>query len=217
MGTGAKSMGNARSGTSGGGSLRNAGGNGGYGERRGRLLPLKNDLVFKLIFGDYRYVAIIRAFLIAALYIPAEEYEELEIIDPHLERDSPYDKLGILDVRVRLRNKKLISVEIQVRKMPFMAERAAFSAGSGLSRKIAPGQTYARIERVVTIVIADYGMIDADEHYHHVFKLYDPDKRVLFTDVMEIHTFFRTEGVARDPRRGCEGERTSGLAPADKV
>ncbi|MDR3354165.1 MAG: hypothetical protein LBO21_03945, partial [Synergistaceae bacterium] len=51
-----------------------------------RLLPLKNDLVFKMVFGDHRYIAIIRAFLIAALDIPAEEYEDMEIIDPHLER-----------------------------------------------------------------------------------------------------------------------------------
>ncbi|MDR3354066.1 MAG: hypothetical protein LBO21_03430, partial [Synergistaceae bacterium] len=47
-----------------------------------RLLPLKNDLVFKMVFGDHRYIAIIRAFLIAALDIPAEEYEDMEIIDP---------------------------------------------------------------------------------------------------------------------------------------
>ncbi|MDR1884989.1 MAG: Rpn family recombination-promoting nuclease/putative transposase, partial [Synergistaceae bacterium] len=94
-----------------------------------RLLPLKNDLIFKLTFGDHRYIQIIRAFLTAALDIPAEEYEDLQIIDPHLERDSPVDKLGILDVRIQLKDKKLISVEVQVRETPFMAERVAFSTG----------------------------------------------------------------------------------------
>ncbi|MDR1472491.1 MAG: Rpn family recombination-promoting nuclease/putative transposase [Synergistaceae bacterium] len=153
-----------------------------------RLLPLKNDLVFKLIFGDYRYIAAIRAFLIAAFDIPAEEYEGLEIIDPHLERDSPDDKLSILDVRVQLKNKKLISVEVQIRKTPFMAERVAFSTGRGLARQIGPGQDYAAIERVVTIVIADYDMIPGGKSYRHVFRLYDKDNGVLLTDVMEIHT-----------------------------
>jgi predicted transposase/invertase (TIGR01784 family) len=153
-----------------------------------RLLPLKNDLVFKLVFGDHRYIETIRAFLTAALDIPADEYEELEIIDPHLERDSPDDKLGILDVRVQLKNKKLISVEVQIRKTPFMAERVAFSTGRNLARQIGPGQGYARIERVVTIVIADYDMIPGGKSYHHVFRLYDKDNGVLLTDVMEIHT-----------------------------
>ncbi|MDR1482710.1 MAG: Rpn family recombination-promoting nuclease/putative transposase, partial [Synergistaceae bacterium] len=63
------------------------------GGKLSRLLPLKSDLIFKLVFGDNRYIAIIRAFLIAVLDIPAEEYESLEIIDTHLERDSPGDKL----------------------------------------------------------------------------------------------------------------------------
>ncbi|MDR3354624.1 MAG: Rpn family recombination-promoting nuclease/putative transposase, partial [Synergistaceae bacterium] len=140
-------------------------------QKTSRLLPLKNDLVFKMVFGDHRYIAIIRAFLIAALDIPAEEYEDMEIIDPHLERDSPDDKLGIVDVRVQLKNKKLISVEIQIRQTPFMAERVAFSTGRNLARQISPGQYYTAIERVVTIVIADYDMIDADNSYHHVFRL----------------------------------------------
>jgi predicted transposase/invertase (TIGR01784 family) len=153
-----------------------------------RLLPLKNDLVFKMVFGDHRYISTIRAFLTAVLDIPAEEYEDLEIIDPHLERDSPDEKLGILDVRVQLKNKKLISVEVQIRKTPFMAERVAFSTGRSLARQISPGQGYAAIERVVTIVIADYDMIPRGKSYHHVFRLYDKDNGVLFTDVMEIHT-----------------------------
>jgi predicted transposase/invertase (TIGR01784 family) len=152
-----------------------------------RLLPLKNDLIFKLVFGDHRYIAIMRAFLIAVLDIPAEEYENLEIIDPHLERDSPGDKLGILDVRVQLKNKKLISVEVQVRKTPSMAERVAFSTGRNLSRQIGPGQDYTQIAKVITIVIADYDLIDDDKSYHHVFRLYDKDNGVLLTDVEEIH------------------------------
>jgi predicted transposase/invertase (TIGR01784 family) len=153
-----------------------------------KLLPLKSDLIFKLVFGDPRYIEIVQAFLTAALDIPAEEYEGLQIIDPHLERDSPDHKLGILDVRIRLTNKKIVSVEIQVRQTPFMPERVAFSTGRNLSRQIAPGESYEQIAKVVTIVITDYDMIRADQHYHHVFRLYDEEKRVQLTDVMEIHT-----------------------------
>ncbi|GHS90443.1 transposase [Synergistales bacterium] len=153
-----------------------------------RLLPLKSDIIFKLVFGDARYTEIIRAFLVATLDIPGEEYEELKIIDPHLERDSPDDKLGILDVRVQLKNKKLISVEIQVRDIPFMAERVAFSTGRNLSRRIAPGQDYSQITKAVTIVITNCDIIADGTYYHHKFWLYDPEHNVGFTDIMEVHT-----------------------------
>jgi predicted transposase/invertase (TIGR01784 family) len=69
-----------------------------------------------------------------------------------------------------------------------MAERVAFSTGRNLARQIGPGQSYAAIERVVTIVIADYDMIPGGKSYRHVFRLYDKDNRVLLTDVMEIRT-----------------------------
>ena len=121
-----------------------------------KLLPLKSDVVFKMVFGDARYTSVIRAFLAAVLDMPQEEFEGLEIIDPHLERDGADDKLGILDVRAALRSGKLVSVEIQIRETPYMAERVTFSTGRNLSRQIAPGQGYSRIEKVVTIVIADY-------------------------------------------------------------
>jgi predicted transposase/invertase (TIGR01784 family) len=69
-----------------------------------------------------------------------------------------------------------------------MAERIAFSTGRNLARQIAPGQTYSKIEKVVTIVIANYNIIAADGNYHHIFRLYDSENRVLFTDIMEVHT-----------------------------
>ena len=108
------------------------------------LLPLKSDVIFKLVFGDPRYIDITKAFLSAILGIPADEFADLRIIDPHLERDRPGDKLGILDVRAQMKSGKLISVEIQVRRTPFMAERVAFSTGRNLSRQIAPGQNYKK-------------------------------------------------------------------------
>jgi hypothetical protein len=46
-----------------------------------------------------------------------------------------------------------------------------------------PGQAYAATERVVSIVIADYDMIDSDKSYRHVFRLYGKENGVLLTDV----------------------------------
>ncbi|MDR3076258.1 MAG: Rpn family recombination-promoting nuclease/putative transposase, partial [Synergistaceae bacterium] len=150
-------------------------------------LPLKSDVVFKMVFGDPRYSDVLRAFLISILDIPAGEFEGLQIIDPHVERDAARDKLSILDVRVELRSKKLISVEVQVRETPSMAERVAFSTARNLSRQISRGQGYDRIEKVITIVLANYDMIESDNRYHHIFRLHDAGNKVTFTDIMEIH------------------------------
>jgi predicted transposase/invertase (TIGR01784 family) len=176
------------------------------GVKKTGLLPLKSDLIFRLIFGDPRYIGILRAFLTVTLDVPADEYEDLQIIDPHLERDGPRDKLGILDVRIQLKNKKMISVEVQVRETPYMPERVAFSTGRNLSRQIAPGEDYSEIAKVVTIVITDYDMIVDDNFYRHVFRLYDADRGVLLTDVMEIRTLELTKLPVTDGNDDRESE-----------
>jgi predicted transposase/invertase (TIGR01784 family) len=152
------------------------------------LLPLKNGLVFKMVFGDHRYIAAIRAFLTTVLDIPAEEYEGLEIIDSHLEPDSPDDKQGIGNVLVQLKNKRLISVEVQARKTPYMAERITFSTIRNLERQIDAGQSCTFVGGVATIVIADYDIVPDDKWYHHVFRWHNQEHSVFFADLMEIHT-----------------------------
>jgi predicted transposase/invertase (TIGR01784 family) len=108
---------------------------------------------------------------------------------------------------VQLKNRKLISVEIQIRETPFMAERVAFSTGRNLSRQIAPGQNYSQIGKVVTIVITNYDMIAADDHYRHIFKLFDAEKKILFTDIVEIHTL----ELKKLPKDSDENESERGL------
>ena len=45
-----------------------------------RLLPLKNDFVFKLVFGDKRRIELLTPFLQAVLDLPAEEYKKVTIV-----------------------------------------------------------------------------------------------------------------------------------------
>ena len=65
------------------------------------ILPVKSDIIFKLFFADKRNIEFLTDFLKSALYIPAEEYDEIIIIDPHLKREHPTDKLGIIDVKTK--------------------------------------------------------------------------------------------------------------------
>lgn len=47
-------------------------------------LSPKSDLIFKMIFGDEKNVDILTAFLKSVLNISIDEYQELKIVDPHL-------------------------------------------------------------------------------------------------------------------------------------
>jgi predicted transposase/invertase (TIGR01784 family) len=151
------------------------------------LLPLKSDVIFKMVFADQRNADILRCFLCAVLDIPEKQLEEIAVIDSHLEREFPDDKLGILDVRVLTQSGKRIDIEIQLYEYRFMSERITFYTCKNLTGQIASGEDYEVIRKTITIVILDFSLLD-NPAYQHLFRLYDAKNQTQFTDILEIHT-----------------------------
>ena len=152
-------------------------------------LSPKNDFVFKLLFGEPRRLDILRAFLQAVLDLPAEEYGRLVIVDPHLHRESPDDKLGVLDVKIHTTTGKVIDVEIQVEPQGHIWERVLFYAARLTTEQMKTGRPYKEIKKAVSIIIVDWDITPKDpEHYHHCFRLFDERTGYRFPDLFEINT-----------------------------
>jgi predicted transposase/invertase (TIGR01784 family) len=152
------------------------------------LLSVKNDYVFKRIFGDVNNTDILADFLGSVLDIPEGDYDHLEIVDPHLLKRFPEDKFGILDVRVHTVSGKHIDVEIQINELGGFRERIVYYSSSMVTGQMRRGGDYANIKRVISIIITDFKMIETNELYHHRFRLYDDKAGVQFTDTVEINT-----------------------------
>ncbi|MDR1321137.1 MAG: Rpn family recombination-promoting nuclease/putative transposase [Gracilibacteraceae bacterium] len=161
-------------------------------ENKKNILPVKSDVIFRLFFADERNVEFLISFLQSALDLPADDYDEIEIADPHLLREYPGDKLGIIDVKLRTKTKKIIHIEIQLSVTPELKNRIVFYEAKLITEQIGSGDSYAAVNRVVSIVIADGKLIkDKDKEnpcYHHRFTLYDRVADVEFTDLLEVHT-----------------------------
>ena len=109
------------------------------------LLPLKSDIVFKMFFGDEKNTELLREFLMAMLDLPEEEYETVEIIDPHVRGEYPDEKFGVLDVQIKTKNGKKIDVEVQIADTPCMRERITGYTGKMLSSQLHVGDRYEDI------------------------------------------------------------------------
>lgn len=84
------------------------------------LMRPKNDFCFKQLMADAQ---IRQAFLSAVTGIPYEEIEETTLLPTSLEKQYKEDKLGILDVRIQLKNSGQVDVEMQVAAYEYWAER----------------------------------------------------------------------------------------------
>jgi len=156
-----------------------------------KLLSPKVDIIFKLLFGDERSIEILIDFLKAVLNLPDDEFDEVTIVDPHLLREYDSDKLGILDVKVKTRTKKVIDIEIQVKIKPHFVERVIFYQSKMITEQIGAGKDFSKIQRVINIVITDENIIDEYEggegKYHHRILPCDVETGYQFTDIKEIN------------------------------
>jgi len=152
-----------------------------------KFLSPKSDIIFKLLFGDEKSVEILTDFLKAVLDIPESDYEDVAIVDPHLLRQHKDDKLGILDVKVKTKSKKIIDIEIQVKPRPNLEKRVMLYLSKMVAEQVGAGIDYSKIQRAISIVITDYTLKPNNRKYHNRFTLAD-ETGEQFTDILEVNT-----------------------------
>ena len=157
------------------------------------FLSPRSDLIFKLLFGDERNIELLTDFLKSVLRLPADDYDEVTIVDPHLLPEYKGDKLGVLDVKVRTRSKKIIDVEIQVMPTPELRERVVYYSAKMVTEQVKTGDDYIGIKRVISIIITNFIFVPENGAYHNRYTLRDPDTGSEFTDLIEVNTLELTK------------------------
>lgn len=153
-----------------------------------RLKPL-NDYIFKKLFGENEVKDNLIAFLNAVLdKKDRDRLVTLEIVDnKELTRELINDKTSILDVRAKTEDGTQIDIEVQLTNQHNMDKRTLFYWGKLFNEKIAKGEDYKNLNKVITINILDFDYINLDK-FHTKFHLWeDESKDYMLTDLVEIH------------------------------
>ena len=154
---------------------------------RPKILLPKVDVIFKLLFGDKRNSEILIDFLKSVLNISDDEYESITLEDTHLKRETIDDKLGIVDVRLTTKNGKIVHIEMQILEQDDLPERVTYYNAKMLVTQIKSGDKYD-FKKTISIVIADFEIVENSPKYHHTFMLNDNETGINFTDIIEINT-----------------------------
>lgn len=148
----------------------------------------KNDLVFKMIFGNPNDHEVLIGFLQSVLDIPKEEYDKIELVDPNFRVDELGGKLGILDVKLHTKSEKIINIEIQVKKASDLKQRILLYVSRMVTEQLPEGEKYDKIKKVISIMICtDHNLIEDSHRYHNKYLLRDNESGSLFTDLLEIN------------------------------
>ncbi|MDR2897394.1 MAG: Rpn family recombination-promoting nuclease/putative transposase [Spirochaetaceae bacterium] len=152
------------------------------------ILPVKSDLIFRLLFADERNKEELLCLLKAILQIPEDDYDEIEIADPHLLPEYIEDKYAIIDVKLYTKSKKIVHIEIQLKITPELRKRIIFYNSKLITEQIGSGGNYAEIQNVISIIILEKNLITESPKYHHCFRFYDSESHIELTDLVEVHT-----------------------------
>ena len=83
--------------------------------------------------------------------------EKLDLKEsPILEKDLYDDKVGILDIRARLDNKRICNIEMQVIKYNNIEERILYYWSKLYAGEIKEGEDYKKLNKTIIILIADF-------------------------------------------------------------
>ncbi len=147
------------------------------------MMP-KVDFCFKELMADE---TVRKGFIGALLQVDPEKIKESVLLPAYLEREYSDDKLGILDVRVRLYDGTQINVEIQISPFMLWPERSTFYLSKMYSGQIKSGDAYQELKKCIHVGILNFVLFKDDKSFYSRFHLREDSRGTLYTDKLEIH------------------------------
>ena len=173
-------------------------------------ITLRNDYAFKRVFGTEENKAVLQDFLDCVLDIPAQDIEDLELLDKEFHNDSVNDKTGILDVKLRLKDGTVIDIEIQNRWNDEFAQRTVFYWAKMYTENLQKGEVYTKLPKCITINIVGEGF-KLNELLHSEYRVLEKRLYTELSDELEIHFLNLAKAKENQPTGTEPDEKTQRL------
>lgn len=152
------------------------------------LLKPKIDVVFHSLFRQGNED-------ITKAVITAVTKEKIEKIDLNNDRyiigKYPEEKLGILDLRATLNDGIICNIEVQLANNEYTAERFLYYWSRIYSGQLLKGSDYAKLNKVIGIIILDYNFekLREIESMHTKWQIKETltGQEIILTDLFELH------------------------------
>ena len=147
------------------------------------MLP-KVDFCFKELMHNEK---VRRGFIAAVLGKNPSEILKTTLIPTELRRESPDDKLGILDVMVELEDGTKLNMEMQVPHFDFWPNRVLFYECKVYTGQIRKGESYEALKPCIHVSILDFIHFPQDGRCYRKIAFCDTETGEQYTDLMELH------------------------------
>jgi len=147
----------------------------------------KQDLVFKTLFGNEKDKRLLIEFLQILLKIPPEEFDEVLIMNPTDTIAYKGQKSSTLDIKLQLKSKRLLNIEIQTGKKAYFGNRSLFNACKLVTEQVKSGDENYILSDVIVILICDFIHKRELQGYHNVARMTFEGTEVAFSKALTVH------------------------------
>jgi len=149
-------------------------------------ITLRNDYAFKRVFGVEENKDVLQDLLECILDIPPESISGLELLDKEFHKELLSEKLGILDIKLRLKDGTFVDIEIQNSWHFDFPERTLYYWSKMYNENIKQGQDYTKLPKCITINLIGKGF-NKNKRLHNKYLVLEQDTKEPLVSKLEIH------------------------------
>jgi predicted transposase/invertase (TIGR01784 family) len=149
----------------------------------------KNDVIAHQLLANEGNRDVLEYFLTVMLADRINEFQSFEIKTPHLIPDFMGEKEFIVDVRVKMKSGEFVLVEVQRDPQTGFNDRVQAYNARAYGAQLKAGDQYGDIERVISIIIADFSMFDTPNYYDCFMMSSVLNTGNVLSEKQEVHTF----------------------------
>lgn len=156
--------------------------------KNNELLNIKNDYVFKRIFGHKGNEELTKSLLEEITKTKINKIELAEEVN--LGKNLIDDKIGILDIKAVIDGKIEADIEMQVAKSKDIIPRMLFYWSKMYTSTINGGEKYDKLRKTIIVLIADFELdeLEGIENYYTKWKIKDDQgSNAVLTNDLEIY------------------------------
>ncbi len=146
----------------------------------------KVDLSFKKIFGNQQHTGLLIN-LLNGLFRTSRDplIQEVEILNPFMERQHLDDKQCILDIRAKTDRGELINIEMQIINRQDWIERSLYYWSKLYDQQLKIGDEYRLLKRTLSISFLNFKLFDRPRGLS-IYQLRERDDHELLTSLMQL-------------------------------
>ena len=150
------------------------------------LLDIKNDYVFKRIFGEKEDILI--HFLNSVLNYPEDEkIISLTYLNTEINKDQEDDKETRLDVLAKLNNESFVNIEIQVQNTYEYQKRCLYYWAKLYEQQLTSGKKYKTLKPAICIHILNFNFFKDKAYFMTKIKPLDTETRKVFSHDFQLY------------------------------